>query len=96
MFNGIWPKPTNKLFNSAYLQIKYLISRKIHSNTRQNFYLFITSHHDVSEKKIFQKQKNQSEIFPAKPAEQKKQVAPKNSLRLHTRGTPAAASERVN
>ena len=24
MFNGIWPKPTNKRFNSAYLQIKYL------------------------------------------------------------------------
>ena len=33
MFNGIWPEPTNKPFNSAYLQIKYLILRKIHSNT---------------------------------------------------------------
>ena len=34
--------------------------------------------------------------FPAKPAKQKKQVALKKSLRLHTRGTPAAAAERVN
>ena len=33
MFNGIWPDPTNKRFNSAYLQIKYLIFRKIQSNT---------------------------------------------------------------
>ena len=31
--------------------------------TRQNFFLLITSHHDVSEKKILQKQKNLSEIF---------------------------------
>ena len=28
MFNGIRPEPTNKRFNLAYLQIKYLISRK--------------------------------------------------------------------
>ena len=33
MFNGIRPEPTNKRFNSAYLQIWYLISRKIHSIT---------------------------------------------------------------
>ena len=33
MFNGIRLEPTNKRFNSAYLPIKYLISRKIHSNT---------------------------------------------------------------
>ena len=99
MFNGIWPEPTNKRFNSAYLQIKYLFSRKIHS-TRQNFYLFIISHHDVSEKKIFKNKKNRVRLsivdFPAKPAKQKKQVALKKSLRLHTRGTPAAAAERVN
>ena len=31
--NGIRPEPTNKRFNSAYLEIKYLISRKIHSFT---------------------------------------------------------------
>ena len=31
--------------------------------TRKNFFLFITSHHDVSEKTIFWKQENQSEIF---------------------------------
>ena len=29
----IGPVPTNKWFKSAYLQIKYLIPRKIHSNT---------------------------------------------------------------
>ena len=33
MFNGIRLEPTNKRFNSAYLQNKYLICRKIHSNT---------------------------------------------------------------
>ena len=32
---------------------------------------------------------------PAKPAKQKKQVALENSLRLHTRGSPAAAAEAV-
>ena len=33
--------------------------------------------------------------FPVKPAKQKEQVALKKSLRLHTRGAPAAAAERV-
>ena len=33
--------------------------------------------------------------FLAKPAKQKKQAALKKSLRLHTRGAPAAAAERV-
>ena len=33
MLNGAWPEPTNKRFISAYLQIKYLIFRNIHSNT---------------------------------------------------------------
>ena len=33
MFNGIRPEPTNKRFNSAHLQIKFLVCRKIHSNT---------------------------------------------------------------
>ena len=32
---------------------------------------------------------------PAKPAKQKKQVALEKSLRLHTRGGPAAAAEAV-
>ena len=32
---------------------------------------------------------------PAKPAKQKKQVALENSLRLHTRASPAAAAEAV-
>ena len=47
MFNGIRPEPTNKRFNSAYLQIKFLICRKIHSNTfwlDKTFFLLITSH----------------------------------------------------
>ena len=33
--------------------------------------------------------------FSAKPAKQNKHVALKKSLRLHTRGAPAAAAERV-
>ena len=32
---------------------------------------------------------------PAKPAKQKKQVALEKSMRLHTRGGPAAAAEGV-
>ena len=39
MFNGIWPERTNKRFNSAYLQYKFLICRKIPSNT---FWLYKT------------------------------------------------------
>ena len=50
-------------------------------------------------KKCFENKKNQSEIsivdFPAKPAKQKKQVALKKSLRLHTLGALAVAAERV-
>ena len=34
--------------------------------------------------------------FPAKPAKQKKQVALKKILRLHTCGTPVAPAEQVN
>ena len=33
MFNEIRPERINKRFNSAYLQVKYLICRKIHRNT---------------------------------------------------------------
>ena len=33
--------------------------------------------------------------LPAQPAKQKKQVALKKILRLHTRGAPAVAAERV-
>ena len=32
LFKEIRPQLTNKWFNSAYLQVKYLICRKIHSN----------------------------------------------------------------
>ena len=33
--------------------------------------------------------------LPAKPGKKLKQVANKNSLKLHTRGTPAASAELV-
>ena len=66
--------------------------------TRQNFFLFITSHHDVSEKRFFENKKIRVRFsivdFPAKHAKQKK-VALKKSLRLYTRGGPASAAERV-
>ena len=86
MFNGIWPKPTNKRLNSAYLQIKYLISRIIHSNT---FWLDKTFIFSLQVTMMFQKKrffKNKKKIrvrfsivdFTAKPAKQKKQVALKN------------------
>ena len=55
--------------------------------------------HDISIKELNLKQKNQSQIFnygPARQARQaKKKVAIENSLRLHTRGTPAASTEAV-
>ena len=53
------------------------------------------------QKKRFFKNKQKNSVrflivdFPAKPAKQKKQVALQKSLRLHTRGAPAAAAERV-
>ena len=60
LFNGIRPQPTHKRFSSAYLQNKFLICRKITGNTLgldKTFFLLITSHHNVLEKKIFWKQK---------------------------------------
>ena len=52
------------------------------------------------QKKDFLKKKKMEWDFligdpPAKPAKQKKQVALEKSLRLHTRGGPAAAAEVV-
>jgi hypothetical protein len=48
--------------------------------TRQNFYLFITSHHDVSEKRFLKNQKIRVSFligdFSAKPAKQKKTNSP--------------------
>ena len=85
MFNGIWSEPTNKRFNSAYLQIKYLISRKIHSNTFWLDKTFIISSQVTmmfQKKRFFEIQKIRVRFsivdFPAKPAKQKKQVALKN------------------
>ena len=67
--------------------------------TIQNFFLLITSQHDVLEKKFFENEKNQSEIFhwgpPRQSRQGKKQVPLEKSLRLHTRGGPAAAAEGV-
>ena len=89
MFKGIRLEPTNKQFNSAYLQIKYLISRKLHNNTLFTFF----------RKKDFLKTKKSEWDFwldpPAKPAKQKKKVALEKLLSLHTRGSPAAAEEAV-
>ena len=103
MFNGIWPEPTNKRFNSAYLQIKYLIFRKIHSNTFWLDKTFIFSSQVTmmfQKKRFFENKKIRVRFsivdFPAKPAKQKKQVALKKSLRLHTRGTPAATRKPKN
>ena len=67
---------------------------------RQNFFLLITSHHDVLEKKIFWKQIKQSPIFnwepPCQACPAKQQVALENSLSLHTRGGPAWLQKRCN
>ena len=66
MFNEIWPEPTNKRFNSAYLKIKYLISKKnsqLYIVTRQNFFLLITSHHDGLQKLICWKPKKMAWDF---------------------------------
>ena len=102
MFNGIWPEPTNKRFNSAYLQIKYLIFRKIQSNTFLLDKTFIFSSQVTmmfQKKRFFENKKIRVRFsivdFPAMPAKQKKQVALQKSLRLHTRGAPVAAAERV-
>ena len=64
----------------------------------KHFFLLITSHHDVLEKKKkFEKKKNGFRFSirdpSAKPTKQKKQVALEKSLRLHTRGGPAASAE---
>ena len=64
--------------------------------TRRNFFLLITSHHDVRIY-IFFKQKYWSQIFnygpPRQARQAKKRVAIKNSLGLLTRGGLAASAE---
>ena len=53
----------------------------------------------LQKKRFFENKKIRVRIsivdFPAKPAKQKKQLALKKSLRLHTRGGPPAAAEWV-
>ena len=62
--------------------------------TRQNFFLSITSHHDVLDFFFFFNKKIGFRFSigdpPTKPAEQKNQVAFEIFLRLHTRGGLAA------
>ena len=102
MFNGIWPEPTKKRFYSAYLQFKYLILEKftvIHFDQTKLFPVHLKSPW-YFRKKYFSKTKKirvrfSIGDFPAKPAKQKKQVALKKALRLHTRGGLAAAAEWV-
>ena len=93
----------DKQFNSAYLQYKFLICRKVPTNAfwLDKTYSCWSQVNMLFEKKRFiKKKKNQNQIFiwgppPAKPAKQKKKVALENSLRLHTCGGPAAATEAV-
>ena len=93
MFNGIRPKHTNKQFNSAYLQIKFLISRKIHSHT---FWLDKT----FRKNRFYENKKIVVRFSIGDPPRQarqaKKQVAHEKSLRLHTRGGLAEAAEAVD
>ena len=102
MFNGIRQEPTNKRFNSAYLQIKYPISRKIHINTFWLEKLFPVDHKSpwCSTNKDFLKTKKSKWDFQLgtprpSPPSKTKQVSLEKSLRLHTRGSPAAAAEVV-
>ena len=83
MFNGIWPEPTIKRFNSGYLQIKYLISRKIHSNTfwLDKTFIFLSQVTMMFQKKRFFKNNTIRVRFsivdiPATPAKQKKTSSP--------------------
>ena len=75
MFNVIRPEPTDKRFNSAYLQIKFLFSRKFHSNT---FWLhkifFCWSQVIMMFKKKLKTKKNLSEIFNWEPPRQARQA----------------------
>ena len=101
MFNGIRPEPTNKPFNSAYLQIKFLICRKIHSNTFWLDETFLVDHKSpwCFREKDFLKTKKSEWDFQLGTLRQahhvKIKVALEKSLRLHTRRGPAAAAEAV-
>ena len=82
-------EPSKKRFNSAYLQILYLISIKLHSNTfwlYKNFFLLIKSHHDVLEKRCFENKKNGVRFSigdpHAKPAKQKKTSGPRKIIEV--------------
>ena len=100
---GFGPNP---LINGLILhtfKLNKFFSRKIHSNTfwLDKTFIFSSQVTMMFQKKRFFKNKKirvrfSIVDFPAKPAKQKKQVALKKSLRLHTRGTPAAAAEWVN
>ena len=80
MFNGIRLEPTNKRFNLPYLQIKYLISRKIHSDTfwpDKTFFCWSQVTMMFLKKRFFENKKKWSEIFNGvPPAKQKKTSSP--------------------
>jgi hypothetical protein len=102
MFNGIRPQPTNKWFNSAHLQNKFLICRKTPSNTFGLDKLDFVDHKSPCcfRKKDFLKTKISDRDFPLgtplpSPPSKKKQVALEKSLILLTCGGPAAATEGV-
>ena len=100
MFNGIWPVPTKKQFNSAYFQNKVLISRKIHRNIFWLEILFLHVDHKspwCCRKNFFFNKKIGIRFSIGDPPPQARQVkkARKKSLRLHTRGSPAVAAEAV-
>ena len=95
----------NQLINGLIqhtFKLNIFFFSKIHSNTFWLDKTFIFSSQVTmmfQKKRCFENKKIRVRFsnvdFPAKPAKQKKQVALKKSLRVHTRGAPAAAAERV-
>ena len=82
MLNGIRPEPTHKRFNSAYLQNKFPICRKIYSNYFSLDKTFPVDHKSpyCFKKKFFLKTTKVEIRFsigdpPAKPAKQKKKTS---------------------
>ena len=71
---GISLEPTNKRFNSAYLQnLFFLFVENFQVIPLDYTQLSITSHHDVSIKELDLKQKNRTKIFNYRPARHARQ-----------------------
>ena len=99
---GFGPNPQINGLIQLTFKLSILFFRKIHSNTFWLDKTFIFSSQVTMLFQIFfffWKQKNQTEIFnwglSCQARQAKKQVALEKSLRLHTRGGPAAAAEWV-